>query len=64
MANGKTPGTEVGNKGGIYQEVGPRGGKVDNYATVKDGHKLPPTTEPGHKWQPVKVTPDSTDRRK
>lgn len=53
------PGTNVGPKGGIYQEVGPRGGAKPNYATVADDHKLPPTTQPGHEWKPVKITPTS-----
>lgn len=32
----KKPGENTGKNGGIYQEVGPRGGKKDNFATVKD----------------------------
>ena len=59
MAKSSTPGSSVGNKGGIYQEVGPKGGERPNYATVPDNHKLPPTTGPGHTWKPVKITPDS-----
>jgi hypothetical protein len=55
----KKPGTNVGNQGGIYQEVGPNGGKKPNYATVADNHKLPPTTTPGNSWKPAKITPDS-----
>ncbi|CNE82790.1 MULTISPECIES: hypothetical protein [Yersinia] len=45
--------------GGIWQEVGPRGGKKDNYATVKDNEKLPPTTHKGHEWELINKTPDS-----
>lgn len=56
---GKTPGTNTGKKGGIYQETGPRGGKLPNFATVADHRPLPPTTKPGHTWSPVKVTPNS-----
>lgn len=48
-----------GKNGGIYQEVGPRGGKKDNFATVKDNERLPPTTKPGHGWVLDKRTPDS-----
>jgi hypothetical protein len=59
MANVKKPGTNTGKKGGIYQEVGPKGGEKPNYATVADNKPLPPTTKPGHGWKPVKVTPDS-----
>jgi hypothetical protein len=58
-AKSKNPGSNVGNRGGIYQEVGPRGGDKPNYATVPDNHRLPPTTEPGHTWKPVRITPDS-----
>lgn len=59
MAAPKKPGQSTGNSGGIYQEVGPRGGKRDNYATVGDNKPLPPTTTPGAGWTPVKVTPGS-----
>ncbi len=59
MAATKKPGTNVGDKGGIYQEVGLKGGAKPNYATVADNKPLPPTTKPGHEWKPVKVTPDS-----
>ena len=56
---GKKPGSNTGKRGGIYREIGPRGGEKDNYATVPDKHRLPPTTKPGHTWKPVKITPDS-----
>ena len=59
MAKGKTPGTNVGNQGGIYQEIGPRGGAKENFTTVPDNKPLPPTTRPGSTWKPVKITPDS-----
>lgn len=59
MADVKKPGSNVGNKGGIYQEVGPKGGEKPNYATVADNKTLPPTTKPGHAWKPSKVTPNS-----
>ncbi len=55
----KKPGTSTGNQGGIYQETGPRGGKVPNFATVADNKPLPPTTKPGNTWTQMKVTPDS-----
>ena len=51
------PGANVGRDGGIYQEVGPRGGPKDNYATVAENRRLPPTTAPGHGWAPVDPTP-------
>lgn len=59
MANGKKPGTNTGNNGGIYQETGPQGGKKPNFATVADNKPLPPTSKPGSTWTPVKITPDS-----
>ena len=55
----KKPGESTGNKGGIYQEVGPRGGKIPNFSTVPDNKPLPPTTKSGHSWTPIKTTPDS-----
>jgi hypothetical protein len=57
MAATKRPGQSTGEQGGIFQEVGPKGGSKPNYATVPDNRPLPPTTKPGHAWKPVKVTP-------
>ncbi len=59
MTAGKKPGTNTGPNGGIYREVGPRGGARDNYATVPDRRPLPPTSSPGSTWVPVKRTPNS-----
>lgn len=59
MANSKTPGTDTGKDGGIYQEQGPRGGLKPNYTTVPDHTRLPPTSAPGHTWVQVDRTPDS-----
>lgn len=38
---------------GTYIEVGPRGGAVSNprRVTIDPGDRLPPTQEPGHRWQ-------------
>ena len=55
----KKPGESTGNRGGIFQEVGPRGGVKPNYATVADNHRLPPTQTSGGSWKPIKTTPDS-----
>lgn len=55
----KKPGENTGNDGGIYREVGPRGGHKDNWATVRDNERLPPTSQPGHRWELDKRTPDS-----
>ena len=59
MATTKKPGQSTGARGGIYQEVGVRGGKQPNFTTVPDNRPLPPTTKPGHAWTPVKITPNS-----
>ena len=53
------PGENSGQDGGIYQEVGPRGGEKDNFATIPDNRTAPPVTQPGHKWKQVERTPDS-----
>ena len=38
---------------GTYQEVGPRGGRVEDgrTANIKRGERLPPTSEAGNKWE-------------
>ncbi|MEI2812364.1 MAG: hypothetical protein V9E91_00695 [Burkholderiaceae bacterium] len=59
MANGRTPGTNTGKTGGIFQEVGPRGGRQPNFAAVPDNRPLPPTSKPNSTWAPVKTTPNS-----
>ncbi|WP_417500775.1 YjzC family protein [Marinobacter sp.] len=59
MANSKKPGENTGRDGGIYREVGPRGGARDNWATVPDNRPLPPTSKPGHSWEIIDRTPDS-----
>lgn len=53
------PGSNTGQNGGIFREVGPRGGPRDNYAAVPDNRPLPPTTTPGAGWVPLKRTPNS-----
>ena len=58
----KKPGQNVGSNGGIYQQVGPRGGQKHNFAAVSDHRRLPPTSKPGHRWKLVRRTPNS--RRK
>tara|TARA_R110000772_G_C13198544_1_gene429767 strand:+ start:643 stop:828 length:186 start_codon:yes stop_codon:yes gene_type:complete len=59
MGTTKKPGENTGKDGGIFQEVGPRGGKKDNHAAVPDGKPLPPTSAPGNSWERTKRTPDS-----
>jgi hypothetical protein len=56
---GLKPGSNTGSNGGIYQEIGPRGGEKPNFATVADNKPLPPTSTPGHTWKPVQLTPNS-----
>lgn len=55
----KRPGESSGSDGGIFREVGPRGGKRENYAAVPDNRPMPPTTKPNSGWVPVRRTPDS-----
>lgn len=59
MSQGKKPGSNTGNQGGIYQEIGPHGGTKPNFVTVPDHKPLPPTTKPGNSWAPVQITPTS-----
>ncbi len=56
------PGENSGNNGGIYVEVGPRGGVKDNFATIADNKTAPPTQSPKSHWVLAKRTPNS--RRK
>lgn len=56
---GKKPGENTGKNGGIFQEVGPKGGKRPNFAAVSDNKPLPPTSKPNSTWKTVKTTPDS-----
>ncbi len=51
------PGTNVGRHAGIYREVGPRGGLKDNFSTVAENKRLPPTIDAGNRWTPVDPTP-------
>lgn len=59
MSTAMKPGQDTGRNGGIYQETGPRGGRLPSYVTVPDHKPLPPTSKPNHHWEPVKITPDS-----
>jgi hypothetical protein len=59
MSNSIKPGQTPGNNGGIFREIGPRGGLHDNFATIPDNHRAPPTQKPNSTWDPVKRTPDS-----
>jgi hypothetical protein len=59
MSKEYKPGENTGKDGGIYREVGPRGGERDNFATVPDNRPLPPTSSPGSTWKRIDRTPDS-----
>lgn len=58
----KKPGQSTGSNGGIFQEVGPRGGRYPNYAAVSDNKPLPPTSKPNHGWTSIKATPNSSKK--
>lgn len=51
------PGSITGATGGIYQQVGPRGGLHPVYTTLPEHRKAPPTPTPGSTWKLVKPTP-------
>ena len=59
MENRLKSGENTGKDGSIYQEVGPRGSRKENFATIKDNQKFPPTQKPGHYWERINRTPDS-----
>jgi hypothetical protein len=46
-----SPGSD-NNPAGKYQEVGPRGGSLQNarQVSIKKGERLPPTQQSGNKW--------------
>ena len=47
-----TPGTPAP-RSGIYEQVGPRGGRTGEQADSTRGKPLPPTDRPGQTWQLV-----------
>ena len=60
MAKGKVeviPGASVGRDAGVFQEHGPRGGMRDNFATIPENHRAPPTTGKGASWVRIGATP-------
>jgi hypothetical protein len=53
------PGTHAP-RSGLYEEVGPRGGRTGHQAPSTQGKPLPPTHAPDHGWriiQPAVHTP-------
>jgi hypothetical protein len=51
------PGVSVGTDAGVFQERGPRGGMRDNFATIAEKRKAPPTTSKGAHWVRIDATP-------
>lgn len=51
------PGSSVGRDAGVFQEQGPRGGMRDNFATIPENHRAPPTTGRGASWVRIGATP-------
>ena len=47
-----TPGTMTP-RSGIYEQVGPRGGRTGEQATSTKGNPLPPTVKAGETWKLV-----------
>lgn len=45
----KKPGENTGKNGGIYQEVGPRGGKKDNFCN-RQGQRKASTNNKARSW--------------
>jgi hypothetical protein len=41
-------------RSGIYEQVGPRGGRTGEQADSTRGHPLPPTDRSGNRWTLVK----------
>ncbi len=56
------PGEVTGGQAGIYQERGPRGGQRDNFTTIPEHTRAPPTSSPGASWERVRTTPHGTKR--
>jgi hypothetical protein len=52
------PGASVGRDAGVFQECGPRGGWRDNFATIAENHRAPPTTSKGATWVRIDPTPN------
>lgn len=58
--SGLPPGTPTPHSG-IYEPVGPRGGRTNEQATSTEGHPLPPTDKPGNTWNPVDLAHHKND---
>ncbi|PHM51736.1 hypothetical protein [Xenorhabdus sp. KK7.4] len=51
------PKAHTGRGGGLFQEVDPDGNGIMHFVVVGDNKRMPQTTQPGHKWQPVNALP-------
>jgi hypothetical protein len=60
MSKGLTPGTPTP-RSGIYEQVGPRGGRTGEQADSTRGKPLPPTEKPGNTWILVDPAKHKTD---
>lgn len=58
---GLPPGTPTP-RSGIYEQVGPRGGRTGEQADSTEGHPLPPTMKPGYSWDLIKPARHKGDR--
>jgi len=64
MANDNLkPGTETPTSG-IYEQIGPRGGRTGEQATSTEGKPLPPTEKPGQTWNLVQPAHHNGGKRK
>ena len=55
------PGTPTP-RSGIYEQVGPRGGRTGEQADSTRGKPLPPTDKPGQGWQLVQPAHHKSDK--
>jgi hypothetical protein len=63
MSKSKTllPGTPTP-RSGIYEQVGPRGGRTGEQADSTRGKPLPPTEKPGRSWTLVDPAHHKNDK--
>ncbi|MDQ2731695.1 MAG: DUF2442 domain-containing protein [Armatimonadota bacterium] len=60
-AKGLKPGTPTP-RSGIYEQVGPRGGRTGEQANFASGKLLPPTAKPGQTWTLVEPAHHKKDK--
>lgn len=61
MSKTTKPG-QVADTSGIYDIVGPRGGKTEDQRTVDRGEKFPPTPKPGEQYKLAQRTHHRKER--